>query len=163
MLIARIEGVFPVVECTLSDGTRVPFSSPRHGVYPLLSSTADGRLSVSFSNVRFGRLYGALLFGAIKCIDVLFARFGSVPSSLPVPVELLKFGPGCKVAGLRLTTPQRFVMSVWRGRFLTAGVTLMEPIPDLFVFNSLALKLRDDDAALNAITRGLSDSGGGDT
>jgi hypothetical protein len=126
-------------------------------VFPLLASMSDGRLSVSFSNVRFGRIYGALLFGLIRLIDFLFARFGSVPRSAPVPVELLKFGPGCKVAGLRLVTPQRFVMSVWRGRFLTADVSLMEPIPDLFVFNSMVLKLRDDDKALDAITRGLSD------
>lgn len=157
MLIARIEGVFPVSECILRDGTRVPLGSPRLEVFPLLASMPDGRLSVAFSNVRLGRLYGAILFGLIKLIDVLFSRFGSLPASLPEPVELLKFGPGCNVAGVRLVTPQRFLMSLWRGRFLTAGVSLMEPIPDLFVFNALSLKLARDDKALEAVTRGLSD------
>jgi hypothetical protein len=160
MLIERIHGAFPVAECTLTDGTRVEMGSIKYGLFPLLTSMDDCRLSVAFSQVRLGRLYGSLLFAAVNVVGFLLNLAGGKEKQRS-PVALFKFAPGSPVAGVWLVSPQSFRMVVLRGRMESQCPTLMLPVDDLYVLNSMSLKLAsvlNDAPAIEAIGRGLSDS-----
>lgn len=157
MIIERIHGYFPIAEATLTNGRRICM---REGHQLLLTSMPDGRLCFGFQHVFLGRLFSMLLYVLLKVVGFLTR---SSPKIEQHAVALFRFGPGFPVAGVRLVTPQMFELT-FRGRMIAAGVSLMEPVADLFQFNALVESFKppvlQDEPAIEAIARGLSDSAG---